>query len=127
MNTSLSKAVITGKCPRCRKGDLFVHGAYSFKDFTKMHDRCPVCDQKYQVEPGFFFGAMYVSYAFTVALVVNIGLILHYGFGDPDVMVYIAAVTISVIVLLPLIFRYSRILFLYWFGRIPYDKKYATN
>ena len=127
MSVSLSQAVISGRCPRCRKGLIFVHRAYSFKDFSKMHKRCDVCDLKYQVEPGFFFGAMYVSYAFTVALVVNVGLVLNYGFGDPDILVYLTTVAFSVILLLPLIYRYSRILFLYWFGRINYDEKYASK
>lgn len=27
-----------------------------------MHERCPVCDLKFEREPGYFLGAMYISY-----------------------------------------------------------------
>ena len=28
-----------------------------------MHETCPVCDHRFEREPGYFVGAMYVSYA----------------------------------------------------------------
>ncbi|MGB0368672.1 MAG: DUF983 domain-containing protein, partial [Flavobacteriales bacterium] len=61
------------KCPRCHEGDLFLHkNPYSFTKLEKMPDNCPVCDQKYWPEPGFYYGAMYVSYALTIALSVAV-------------------------------------------------------
>ena len=33
-----------------------------------MHDHCRSCGFKYKIEPSFFFGAMYVSYAVNVAI-----------------------------------------------------------
>ena len=67
------------KCPRCNKGNLF-HSSnpYNLKKLGKMHTHCPVCGQKYTIEPGFYFGASYVSYA----LAVVIGL-LAYGAQAP--------------------------------------------
>ena len=85
-----------------------------------MHTTCPHCGQKYEVEPGFFFGAMYLSYAFSVALVVAVGVAL-FVFNVKTVWIYLIAVTISMLILLPWSFRYSRILFLYWFGGINFD------
>jgi hypothetical protein len=32
-----------------------------------MHDNCSHCGLKYQIEPSFFYGAMYVSYGLNVA------------------------------------------------------------
>lgn len=30
-----------------------------------MPDRCPCCAQKFEPEPGFYYGAMFISYIFT--------------------------------------------------------------
>jgi hypothetical protein len=66
-------------------------------------------------EPGFYFGALYVSYAFTVALMVATWLALRI-LVDPSESVYIFSLIASAILLMPLSFRYSRMIWLYWFG-----------
>ena len=117
---SLSSAILNGKCPRCRNGNIFKRPLHAVLGFSSMHTTCPHCGQKYEVEPGFFFGAMYLSYAFSVALVVAVGVAL-FVFNVKTVWIYLIAVTISMLILLPWSFRYSRILFLYWFGGINFD------
>ena len=37
-----------------------------------MHDRCPACDLKFEREEGYFLGAMYISYAFAIVIIVLI-------------------------------------------------------
>ncbi len=85
-----------------------------------MHKFCPTCELRFEVEPGFFFGAMYISYVFSVALVAAIGLVL-YWLGDPDLWTYILIVSVGLLLFYPAMFRYSRILFLHIFGGIRYD------
>jgi len=34
-----------------------------FRGLPRMHANCPVCGLKYEREPGYFMGAMYISYA----------------------------------------------------------------
>lgn len=41
-----------------------------------MHDRCPVCDLKFEREPGYFLGAMYISYGLGIAIVAFIAALL---------------------------------------------------
>jgi uncharacterized protein (DUF983 family) len=53
------------KCPRCREGDLFPTSTFSFSQPFDMHKRCPHCEQTYTPEPGFYYGAMFISYIFT--------------------------------------------------------------
>ena len=56
------------KCPRCRRGDMFVDkNPWHLKNTMKMNKECPVCGQPLDIEVGFYFGSSYVSYAFTVA------------------------------------------------------------
>jgi hypothetical protein len=71
-------------------------------------------------EPGFYQGAMYVGYAFTVAVLVIMGIILYF-LGDPSEWVYIGVIIGIMVVLAPLNYRYSRIIYLFLFGGIKYN------
>ena len=62
-----------GKCPQCHEGNVFTHKASNLKHFREMHDHCPSCNVKFESEPGFFWGAMYFSYAYSVASFIIIG------------------------------------------------------
>ena len=54
-------SILQQRCPRCRRGKVFRYSV--FRGFPKMHERCPVCDLKFEREPGYFLGAMYISSA----------------------------------------------------------------
>jgi uncharacterized protein (DUF983 family) len=62
------------RCPRCRAGNIFRYSI--FRGFPRMHERCPVCDLKFEREPGYFLGAMYVSYGLGVVIVAMIAALL---------------------------------------------------
>lgn len=49
------------KCPKCRESKLFVEPLMLNKPL-EMNDRCPVCGQNFMPEPGFYYGAMFISY-----------------------------------------------------------------
>lgn len=119
-------AILWGKCPRCRQGSMFVYPFYNYFRSASMHENCPSCNLRFEIEPGFFFGAMYISYAFSVALFATIGVALSV-LGDYPVYYYIIAIVIAEILLFPLMFRYSRILFLHLFGGVRYDPGYAER
>lgn len=100
---------------------MFKHPLRNILHFAEMHTHCPVCGLRFEVEPGFFFGAMYISYAFSVAAMVAVGVLLYFFFDNPSTLVYTSAVIITLLLLLPFSFRYSRALFLYWFGGVRYQ------
>lgn len=117
MKTSL--AILSMKCPRCHEGDLFTNpNPFALRQLHVMPDHCPSCGLKYNAEPGFYTGAMYVSYAFNIGLFIVSFFALYIGL-KLDVLVFLMIYGISVLFLSPLIFRYSRTLFLYLF----YDYK----
>src|SRR5262249_36191807 len=58
-------------CPRCRSAQIFRSSLYW--GFPKMHNRCPVCGLHFDREPGYFLGAMYISY--------GLGLVIVFAFG----------------------------------------------
>src|SRR3982074_1067765 len=59
--------ILHHRCPRCRVGRIFHHSI--FLGFPKMYERCSVCHLRYEREPGYFLGAMYISYALALPVV----------------------------------------------------------
>jgi uncharacterized protein (DUF983 family) len=46
-----------------------------------MPKRCPVCGQDYQIEPGFYLAAMWVSYPIVIALIIGFIAFGHWVLG----------------------------------------------
>lgn len=69
-------STLSMRCPRCRTGKLFVKkNPYDLRHTLKMPEKgCPHCGQDYRIEPGFYFGATYVSYGLNIALLVAVGV-----------------------------------------------------
>jgi len=68
---NLLSSIWNYKCPRCRKGDLFV-SPFNAKDPLNMHKKCDYCDQDFHPEPGYYYGAMFISYIWTGFLCLGI-------------------------------------------------------
>lgn len=99
---------------------MFKHPAWQLHKATAMNETCPHCGFKFEIEPGFFWGAMYISYAFGVAISVAFGILAFYWFNDPDLWVYMVVIFTPLLLLSPLSMRYSRVLMLYLFGEVSY-------
>lgn len=125
-SVSKLQAILEAKCPRCRQGDIFRYGNLQLNKFTDTHHRCPACGLEYEIEPGFFIAAMYISYAMSVALAFTTGVAVYVLGKDPALWVYLLVVTLSLIVLVPFMFRYSRVLLLYFFSGIKYNKSQSA-
>mgnify|MGYP002366362853 CR=1 FL=1 len=106
-------SLISGKCPRCRTGKAFKYPFYNVFKASEVHERCSCCDVKFEPEPGFFWGAMYFSYALNVGTAIIVGILLFFFFGDPELWVYIAVIVPSILILTPIYVRFSRLLMMY--------------
>ena len=60
---------------------MFETGSFSFKKPFDMYLNCPKCGQKYFPTPGFYYGAMFISYIMTGWFSVLTMLGLHWWFG----------------------------------------------
>ena len=102
--------ILRQHCPRCRIGSIFRYSI--FRGFPKMNERCPVCDLKFEREPGYFLGAMYVSYALGLVTVTIFAALLWWVTGW-----WITKDTIwGVVLFLPLaptLTLFSRVLWIY--------------
>lgn len=104
---------------------MFMQGPYSLKGFTKMHKNCPNCNVAFEREPGYFFGAMYISYAISVLVFLVTSALVFLIAEDPRLSTYITAVLFVAILTYPVNFRAARVIFLHTLGGIPYDPKTA--
>lgn len=127
-NPSYLMAVLTNRCPRCREGNIYeVSNPYKLKTCVKMNENCPVCGQRTEIEPGFYYGTGYVSYALSVAVCVAsliawwvfIGFSLH----DSRFFWWIGFNAVLLIALQPVLMRLSRTLWLSWFVKYDPDWK----
>ncbi len=76
-----------------------------------MNDCCELCSEDFRKEPGYYFGAAYVSYALTVAL--GIGLYaLQAVFLDLDTIPFLIMFSLLLLILLPLLYRYARLIWI---------------
>lgn len=98
------------RCPRCLRGRVW-------RSFLGMHERCPSCGLLFEREPGYFTGAMVVSYALAVPVLgaIVIGLMT---LGRLDAVPALVIGDIAYLALVPFIFRYSRVLWLHFDWRI---------
>ena len=126
-------SILTMRCPRCRRGGLFKsknpYGKLKLSHIFDMHENCPVCSQKFDLEPGFWFGTGYVSYALTTAISVATFVawyvLIGVSFNDNRVFWWLGVNTFLLIVLQPWIMRISRVVYLNFF--VSYDPEYETH
>lgn len=114
-------ALLHGKCPACRQGDMFVYPLRRIGKFNVMHDKCPHCDVRLEPEPGFYQGAMYVGYGITIGCIMAISAIL-YLLNTSSEWTYIGTIIAFMVLIAPLNYRYSRIIYLYLFGGLTFKK-----
>lgn len=100
--------ILTGSCPRCGEEKMWEHGAYNISKMMKMRKRCPNCKANLEPEPSFYTGALYVSYAFSVAIVMAVFWGAHILFNDPSINAMFFGVLVAIIVFAPLSIRLSR-------------------
>lgn len=116
-------SMFTGTCPVCHTGSMYVRkNPYVFSDTLNMHEHCPHCRVKFKIEPSFFYGAMYVSYAVGVAIAVAVFVIAFFFLNLSRLHTFFA-ITGTLVVLLPIILRLSRNIWINFF--FTYDAKSA--
>lgn len=114
-------SVVRNKCAKCHEGDVFIYkNPYNLKKFDKMHEHCSACDAKYEKEPGFFFGAMYVSYALMSALFIS-SFVIDNLWIHSETWQYMTFLVTAMILSVPLTYRWSRLIWINFFTK--FDKE----
>lgn len=109
--------ILSMRCPRCREGKMFPQGTLFSRKFMNMSDHCPCCHQPFMPEPGYYFGAMFVSYAINTVFFVSVWLLMYLLMDEVSLTAMIVALLIVIFGLLSVTFRLSRVLWIYMFVR----------
>ena len=116
-------AIFKAKCPQCQSGKMFKKSALKLNGFTEMFDTCSVCGLTFEVEPGFFWGAMYVSYGITTGMMLIVGaLVFILSKHNAGFWGYIIPIFLAMFSSIPFTYRYSRVLMLYYFSPVSFNK-----
>lgn len=121
------KALIDCRCPRCRIGKVFTGSAYAFKK-RRTNDVCSHCGLIFEIEPGYFYSAMYISYFMIILEGGFAGWFVFQISSSEVIWPYLVIVLSLTLLLAPLNFRYSRLILLYYLSpKIKYDPKYKSD
>ena len=95
------------RCPHCCEGKIYQRG-------MTMNARCPVCDLQFEREPGYFMGALYVSYALAIVILLSgMGIVCSlWPTLDLGWAVLISAACFVPFV--PVVTRYSRVIWIFF-------------
>lgn len=118
-------SILTGSCPKCHEESMYEDkNPFHLGAIYKMHESCSHCNTRYKIEPSFFYGAMYVSYALGIAFGVA-AFIISYVFLSSSLKTAFIAIIGTLIVFMPIIMRLSRNIWINFF--INYDKNWKEN
>lgn len=114
-------SILTGSCPKCQKESMYEDkNPLHLTKVLKMNEKCSHCGFKYQIEPSFFYGAMYVSYGLNVAVGIAAFIVSFVFFGATTEQSFVAII-LTLVVLFPFVLRLSRNLYINMF--VSYDPK----
>ena len=114
-------SILTGSCPKCHEESMYLdNNPYKIESLFKMHERCSVCHTRYKIEPSFFYGAMYVSYAVGVAFAFA-AFVISYLLAGAGLLTTFYVIVATMVVFMPVIIRLSRNIWINFF--IHYDPR----
>lgn len=119
---SIYRSILGLKCPRCRKGNLFIKkGLVVYKKMLDMEPKCPHCNLNYEIEPGFWLGALWTSYPIVVLIELPflITALLVDGIG---MWLSFLGLVLAFFITWPLMLRLGRSLWIHL--NIRYDKAF---
>lgn len=103
---------------------MFRYGnPYDLRNFMKMNERCPVCTQPLDLEPGFYYGTNMVSYGLAVLICACTffawWLLIGFSLQDNRFFWWIGLNALLLVALQPPLMRISRTIWLAFF--VPYS------
>jgi hypothetical protein len=108
---------------------MFVHKTVLTPKFMEMHERCTVCQQRTEIEVGFYVGSGYVSYALTVAISVATfvawWVLIGFSLEDNRIFWWLGLNSIFLIIIQPWLMRLSRAIWLSWW--VKYNPNWQTE
>ena len=127
---SLSKgsklySILFNKCPKCHIGNFWTSNNPFKNMFFSNNNTCKTCKNCslfYELETGFWYGSMYVSYAISVGVMLLFWTLTNFFYPLIDVINEILIIVIAILLVSPLNYHISRLIWINFFIRyIPND------
>jgi len=116
-------SILTGSCPQCQQENMYVDkNPYKMTAILKMHEHCSHCGLRYQLEPSFFYGAMYVSYGLNVALGIAT-FIVAFVLLKLSLRSSFIVIISALVLVYPMVLRWSRNIYINMFVSYKPDSK----
>jgi uncharacterized protein (DUF983 family) len=111
---NLALNILTEKCPHCGESKVFKKMKNPFI-FPEMKDNCDVCNYRFDREPGYFLGAMYLSYAMAVFLGILTFLTCYFFFPGMETIWIPTLIFVVITAFSYKIYKVSRIIYIHIF------------
>ncbi len=122
-------SVLGNRCPRCLKGRFWEKGnPYSNMLLNKglMRERCSNCNLKYEIESGFWYGGMIMSYVFNVLFLIVGVIISEIFFEELGIWEEALGISVFLVLLIPITFYLSRLTWINFFVSVELGKEEKT-
>jgi hypothetical protein len=108
-------SILFNKCPRCHSGKFWKH-TNPFKNIFNKEEKddmcCNNCSLLFELEVGFWYGAMYVSYAIGVAIMLFLWGLSSFLFPEINIFNQIFFVIFFILLSAPVNYHYSRLIWI---------------
>ena len=116
-------SIIYNFCPRCQSGKFWPKNN-PYKNILVNNGgdigSCKNCNIKYEIEPGFWYGAMYISYGLTVFVAILTWSIMYIFNKETNIFIQISIISFFIIILFPVVYFLSRLIWINLF--VSFDK-----
>lgn len=111
---SLIVSILTEKCPHCGENHVFENSKGTFS-MPVMKEKCDSCKYSFDREPGYFIGAMYVSYGLAILQGIVTFLICYFLFPSLETVWIPIAILGVLLVFAKKNFKLARIIYIHLF------------
>jgi|TARA_B110000902_G_scaffold42794_1_gene46809 hypothetical protein len=118
-------SILFNKCPKCHTSNFWASDNPFKNMFFSTENSCKTCENcslDYELEIGFWYGSMYVSYAISVAVMLLFWSLTTFLFSTITTFNEILIIVIAIILVSPLNYHVSRLIWINFFVKyIPND------
>ena len=97
-------AILAQRCPVCLTGPIF-------RSLLESHKHCPHCGVLYEREHGFYLNSMFIAYTLGFLIILPTAFLLFWI--NASIPLFAVVITVVTLGLWPLIFRYSRVIWMH--------------
>ena len=120
-------SILFNKCPKCHVGKFWASDNPFKNMFFSTENSCKTCENcslDYELETGFWYGSMYVSYAISVAVMLLFWSLTTFLFSTITTFNEILIIVIAIILVSPLNYHVSRLIWINFFVKYIPNETY---